>query len=244
METKNIIRQNFINEDVGQKKSDVLSERYNNLYPRISVVSIPLYGTSVEYDQKISKLEKPLDSDVFFNIDDYIQSSDIIVNLVDNEVFKRKIDYVIYKKTCLIYFNAGINLFNGQCYVSYPVFTNLYTLDHPSFIDDVEEVKVHSCADADAEGTSDNPEQMFNGNDMAASILANLYQTSIADCITHRKIKFTCGINVSIEKELPTHASVLFAGDLSRSEFPDDICESHQKLFELSKAAHISNLVK
>jgi len=101
LETKNIIRQNFINEDVGQKKSDVLAERYNNLYPRISVVSIPLYGTSVEYDQKVSKLEQPLDQDVFFNIDDYIQSSDIIVNLVDNEVFKRKIDYVIYKKTCL-----------------------------------------------------------------------------------------------------------------------------------------------
>lgn len=132
-------------------------------------------------------------------------------------MFKRKLDYVIFKRSCLLYFNAGINLFNGQCYVTYPRFTNLYTIDHPSFISDNEEVSVHSCADADANGTDDNPEQMFNGNDLAASILANLYQTAITEAVSHRKIKFVCGNNISITKELPTYSSILFAASLQPS---------------------------
>lgn len=111
-----------------------------------------------------------------------------------------------------MYFNSGINLFNGQCYVSYPGYTNLYTVDHPDLAEeDLSEVSTHSCADADAEGTADNPEQMFNGNDMAASILANLYQSSITGMNTHRKIKFCCGVNVSVEKTLPTLSNLLLA---------------------------------
>lgn len=215
IEPKNIVRQNFINEDVGENKAIKLAERYNGLYPNINVVAIPLYATSMEYDTKISKLEEPLDPEVFFNIDDFLQSSDIIVNLVDNEVFKRKLDFVIYRRSALLYFNAGINLYNGQCYVAYPQYSNLYTIDHPSFIDDVEEVKIHSCADADAEGTEDNPEQMFNGNDLAASLLANMYQTAITEAITHRKHKFICGNNISITKELPTYSSVVWAPTLN-----------------------------
>lgn len=217
IETKNIIRQNFIPEDTGSNKALKLAERYNELYPFITVSAICQYATSVSYDAKVSKLEEPLDPSYFFNIDDFIARSDIIVNLVDNEVFKRKLDYVIFKRSCLLYFNAGINLFNGQCYVTYPRFTNLYTIDHPSFISDNEEVSVHSCADADANGTDDNPEQMFNGNDLAASILANLYQTAITEAVSHRKIKFVCGNNISITKELPTYSSILFAASLQPS---------------------------
>lgn len=214
IEQKNIIRQNFIQEDIGENKSLKLAERYNGLYPHITVSAIPQYATSVVYDKTVSKLEEPLSEEHFFNIDEFITRNDIIVNLVDNEVFKRKLDAVIFKRSALLYFNAGINLFNGQCYVSYPRFTNLYTIDHPSFIEDVEEVAVHSCADADATGSDDNPEQMFNGNDLAASILANLYQTALSEAVSHRKIKFVCGNNISISRELPTYASILFAASL------------------------------
>ena len=211
IEPKNVIRQNFINEDIGANKALKLVERYSGLYPHISLSAIPLYATSEQYDKLVTKVEEPLDPEYFFNIDPFMQRTDIVVNLVDNEVFKRKLDSVLYTRSALLYFNAGINLFNGQCYVAYPRFTNLYTIDHPSFIDDVEEVAVHSCADADANGTSDNPEQMFNGNDMAASILANLYQTALSEAVSHRKIKFVCGNNIAISRELPTYAPLLYA---------------------------------
>lgn len=221
IETKNIIRQNFIHEDVGENKALKLSERYNGLYPHITVSALPQYATSGKYDKNITKLEAPLDPEHFFDIDGFLKVSDIVVNLVDNEVFKRKLDAAIYDVPVLMYFNAGINLFNGQCYVAYPRFTNLYTIDHPSFIEDKEEVSVHSCADADAQGTSDNPEQMFNGNDLAASILANLYQTALSEAVSHRKIKFVCGNNIAISRELPTYSSILFAASLNPSrEYP------------------------
>ena len=228
MEQKNIIRQNFINEDIGSNKALKLAERYTDLYPHISVTAIPMYATSVEYDSKVTGLETPLDPEYFFDIDSFLQRSDIIVNLVDNEVFKRKLDNAIYSRPCLLYFNAGINLFNGQCYVTYPRFTNLYTIDHPSFIDDVEEVAVHSCADADANGTADNPEQMFNGNDMAASLLANLYQTALTEAVSHRKIKFVCGNNVSVTRELPTYSSILYAVALDpHTEYPYEEAQAY-----------------
>ncbi len=210
VEDKNIIRQNFINDDIGQHKASVLAERYTGLYPHISVNAIPLYATSASYDAKIIKID-PLDPEFFYDIDSTINHTDIIVNLVDNESFKRKLDDVIFRRSPLLYFNAGINLYNGQCYVSYPRLSNVYTIDHPSFIDDVEEVQVHSCADADAEGSASNPEQMFNGNDLAASILANLYQTALTEVLTHRKIKFVCGNNISIERALPTTAPIFYA---------------------------------
>ena len=35
METKNILRQNFIHEDVGRNKAEVLTERYAGLYSNV-----------------------------------------------------------------------------------------------------------------------------------------------------------------------------------------------------------------
>jgi tRNA A37 threonylcarbamoyladenosine dehydratase len=37
LETKNLIRQNFIRDDVGRNKAEVLAERYTELYDNISV---------------------------------------------------------------------------------------------------------------------------------------------------------------------------------------------------------------
>ena len=208
-----------------------------------------MYATSTSYDTEISKLDTPLDPEHFFNIDSFLNRTDIVVNLVDNEIFKRKLDHVIFKRVCMLYFNAGINLFNGQCYVTYPRHTNLYTIDHPSFIDAVEEVSVHSCADADVQGTDDNPEQMFNGNDLAASLLANLYQTAITETITHRKIKFVCGNNISISKELPTFSSILYARSLAPNrDYPVDEANAfiarHGKDEKSQEAIHFYDTLK
>lgn len=216
--SKNVLRQNFIASDIGANKAERLAERYGNLYPNITVSAIPLYGTSLSYDEKVLELAEPASPEHYLDIDKFFQRDDIIINLVDNESFKRKLDYVIYQQRILMYFNAGINLHNGQVYVSYPNISNLYCLDHQDLITEQEELSLHSCADADAEGSDDNPEQMFNGNDMAASLLANLYQSAISQVISHRKIKFTCGGNVSIDKALPTYASLFFAYNLNISQ--------------------------
>lgn len=221
----NIIRQNFIPEDIGQNKALTLAERYSDIYPNITVTAIPLFGTSNRYDLEVTKLPAILSPENFVDLDGFIQNTDIIVNLVDNELFKRKLDSILFQVKPILYFNSGINLYNGQCYVSYPGLTNNYTIDHQDFIEDNAEVVVESCADFDANGSTDNPEQMFNGNDLAASLLANLYQTVITDVSLHRKICFTTGSSISITRKLDSFASFNFFVSLKLVSYPSEIAE-------------------
>ena len=51
METKNILRQNFIHEDVGRNKAEVLTERYSGLYSNVTLSHIPKYATWEKYDR-------------------------------------------------------------------------------------------------------------------------------------------------------------------------------------------------
>lgn len=197
METKNLIRQNFISPDVNRNKAEVLSERYDELYPNISVTYVPKYATYANFDTKYLPNNKyPEEHFVCLN-QLSINKKDILINLVDNEGFKKKLDFFIarYKNPL---FAAGVNLFNGQVYYSNNKHTNGYVYDHPDLLDIFDEVSIHACADHDANGTDDNPEQLFNGNDVAASLLANLYQTVLTSIPLYKRINFVSGDNMNV----------------------------------------------
>ena len=92
METKNLIRQNFISEDVGGNKAQVLSERYSELYPNIQVTFVPKYATYTSFDSQYLP-NNTYDEEHFVDIDQLnIKDTDILINLVDNEGFKKKLD--------------------------------------------------------------------------------------------------------------------------------------------------------
>lgn len=211
-ESKNILRQNFISEDVGFNKAEVLSNRYNDLYPNISVSFIPKFATSKLFDNTYLPNNK-YDPDLFLDISELNLSEFNIINLVDNEGFKKKLDFILRKEVSIYsnshYFSAGVNLFNGQVYHS-PLnrFSNGYVNDHEDLFEIFDEVSVHTCADTDANGTEDNPDQLFNGNDLAASLLANLYQTYLNDILMYNKIHFTSGSNINVKKGEPCYASL------------------------------------
>lgn len=206
MEPKNLIRQNFISQDIGSNKAQILSDRYSELYPKIKVSFVDKYATYSLFDKKYLKgKEYPEEHFVDIknlNIDLY---KDVIINLVDNEGFKKKLDFFVIQgkkqKNSPLYFSAGVNLYNGQVYHTYNFKSNSYVLDHMDIFDTFDEVSVHACADTDANGTADNPEQLFNGNDIAASLLANLYQTVITDIPLYKKINFISGNNMSVSKD-------------------------------------------
>lgn len=206
IETKNLLRQNFISEDVGLNKAQVLSERYSELYENIKVSYVDKYATYGFYDSQFLPDNK-YNEEHFIDIDTLgITGKDILINLVDNEGFKKKLDIFSSRKKTLT-FNAGVNLFNGQVYYSwYDSKSNGYVVDHPDLEQIFDEVSVHACADADANGTDDNPEQMFNGNDMAASMLANLFQTVMNDIPFYKKITFNTGVGVSASTDLKSYA--------------------------------------
>lgn len=196
LETKNIIRQNFISDDVGGNKAQILSERYTGLYKDISVSFIPKYATYKVFDDLYLK-DKTYDPEYFVDIGELgIKGNDILVNLVDNEGFKKKLD-VYCKRYSNFLFAAGVNLYNGQVYFTNHYNTNGYVHDHADLLNIFDEVSVTTCADADVNGTDDNPEQMFSGNDTAATLLATLFQTVLTDIPLYKRINFTTGLNPS-----------------------------------------------
>lgn len=86
----------------------------------------------------------------------------------------------------------------GQVYYTTNKDTNGYVHDHPDLLEIFDEVSVHACADHDANGTDDNPEQLFNGNDVAASLLANIYQTALTSIPLYKRINFISGDNMNV----------------------------------------------
>lgn len=207
VESKNIIRQNFISEDVGFNKAQVLADRYSELYDKIKVTFVDKYATYGKFDSRFLA-HKTYDPNFFVDIADLnIRRKDIVINLVDNEGFKKKLDFYLANRRCL-FFAAGVNLFNGQSYFTNNVKTNSYVWDHPDLLDIFDEVSVHACADADANGTDDNPEQLFNGNDIAASLLANTYQTALTDIPLNKRTNFVTGANINVSTTLKTYSSL------------------------------------
>lgn len=199
-----MIRQNFISVDVGRNKAEVLSERYNDLYDNISVSFVPKYATYTKFDKEhLPDNEYP--SSHFVCLDALkIKSNDIIINLVDNEGFKKKLD-VFNKTTPTLTFAAGVNLFNGQAYYTTNQNTTGYAIDHADLLNIFDEVSIHSCADHDANGTDENPEQLFGGNDLCASVLSNLFQTVLTDIPLYKFIHFTTGYNLSAKVGKPDY---------------------------------------
>ena len=209
METKNLIRQNFISDDVGANKAQVLSERYSEIYPNLTVSFIPKYATYTKFDQQYLP-ENRYEEYFFVDIDALgITENDVLINLVDNEGFKKKLD-VFTKEHKNFLFAAGVNLFNGQAYFSTNHQTNGYVHDHADLLNIFDEVSVHACADADANGTDDNPEQLFNGNDVAASVLANLYQVVLTDIPLYKRINFVTGNNMNISCGESNYSTLLY----------------------------------
>lgn len=230
VEAKNIIRQNFISEDIGYNKAQVLSERYSELYDNIKVSYVNKYATCSYYDNLFLP-DNEYPEEHFVDINELgIRNKDIMINLVDNEGFKKKLDVFSSRKKILT-FNAGVNLYNGQVYYSlYDGISNGYVADHPDLEEIFDEVSVHACADADADGTDDNPEQMFNGNDIAATMLANLFQCVMNDIPLYKKITFNTGTGISASSDLKSYSYFL-------SLLRKVLC-SDSYISELSKASN------
>ena len=153
METKNLIRQNFISEDIGKNKAEVLAERYSDIYENISVSYVPKFATYCLFDQRFLP-ENEYPEELFVNISSLLTKDSIVINLVDNEGFKKKLDFFLKRKSenTYDYFSAGVNLYNGQVYYSKIKgdTQNGYVCDHEDLLESFTEVSTHACADADA----------------------------------------------------------------------------------------------
>lgn len=203
IEAKNLVRQNFISDDIDKFKAQVLAERYSALitdpdYITISYINKYVFEENVpdryeEFSDQFIKL-----STLFPPLGNYFYKTMLIFNLVDNEGVKKDLDLFISEtniaKNGILYFSTGLNLHNGQIYVNFysskkaSKLYNSYTKDHVTLLHDFETLSL-GCAEATEEDIVE--EQLINGNDLLASALANSVFNSFYAFPTYKFIELT-----------------------------------------------------
>lgn len=172
----NIIRQNFIINDIGKNKASVLSGRYNSICPKNARISyIDKYLAS---NKLIQEMKLPSDKFAPFP-SDHEKSFNLYVNCADNELTRADIS-----ANCP--FNAliepGTDKFNGQVLW----LNNSFYSPHYSELIDIDTfdyVKIEDCSTADVSLEAVDSGQMFNSNDMAATIIGNMINCMIREKI-------------------------------------------------------------
>lgn len=182
VEEKNCLRQNFIPEDIGQKKAIVLAERYNLVYPGIQVIAIPKYYSSKRFVNEFVKdpevYQNLSDTDNFF-LDIDSLCVDIVINCLDNELSKHMIDYHLTRLGSKWYFSAGCYEHGGTITAlntSFDLFSLLY--QDETFKEEGGDIITYSCAEQAEDATV---EQTFDSNALAATTLNIVINNYMSD---------------------------------------------------------------
>ena len=180
VEPKNLIRQNFIEQDIGKNKATVMADRYSpHLNEGISTVYLDKYLT------KIKENLEGKDEDNFVNIDSFLSGfvdgdvTTIIFNLVDNDNARKSLHCsakFLSDRGNIIIADVGNEDTFGQLYASF--YDRFYNFFADNFFDwnteawgNDEEVKIYSCAEADVDESKQD--QFLVANDSAATLAHN-----------------------------------------------------------------------
>ena len=211
VEPKNLIRQNFIESDIGSNKAVAMAMRYGpHLKSDIEVVYFDKYITNKK------NLYAGVDSDKFMNINILVglmtQSNNggdtIIFNLVDNQNARRVLHgsigkYIVSNRLNrsdrFIIVDVGNEDTYGQLYATmYETIGRKYILTKDTFfdfspetIDKEEEVSIYSCAEADVD--IEKEDQFLIANDTAANVAHNWLASYFSSpYMIPQLIRFTC----------------------------------------------------
>lgn len=180
VESKNLIRQNFIEQDIGKNKAAVMADRYSpHLNEGISTVYLDKYLT------KIKENLEGKDKDNFVNTDSFLSdfigenTATIIFNLVDNDNARKSLHCsasYLSNRSNIIIADVGNEDTFGQLYASF--YDKFYNFLEDGFFDwnteawgNDEEVKIYSCAEADVDEAKQD--QFLVANDSAATLAHN-----------------------------------------------------------------------
>ena len=211
VEPKNLIRQNFIESDIGSNKAEAMAMRYGpHLKSDIEVVYFDKYITNKK------NLYAGVDSNKFMNINILVElmakssngGDTIIFNLVDNQNARRVLHGSIGKfivsnrlsrSDIFIVVDVGNEDTYGQLYATlYETIGMNYILTKDTFfdfspetIDKEEEVSIYSCAEADVD--VEKEDQFLIANDTAANVAHNWLASYFSSpYMIPQLIRFTC----------------------------------------------------
>lgn len=199
--SKNLLRQNFIPQDLEANKAEVLAERYNEIYPGIHVIPVPKYfyhGLTVRAYDRNNNEQMP---DNYVSLESLRLTPDIVINALDNEVSKTMLDmYVALSSpnSNLIYMTIGCHAHGGSV-TTFRNKSGFYALEYPeqALVDDGE-IETFSCADM----ANENPEQTFNSNSVGATIANTILAEEIAGTSSlPRRVSYVSTSNVYSQVE-------------------------------------------
>lgn len=195
----NVVRQNFINQDVQKNKALVLSSRYSAICPsNAKIYYIPSFFASDYLAEKLS-----LSRDKFSSFN---ENPEILINCVDNNVSRADIYREFSEHSTII--DCGNNAYNGQVLV---VPENTFHYADVLTIDDTDFVKIEDCSNMDVSEESIAQAQTFSANDFSATIAASIISNMVINPKIHRSkfemptnllYKYVCGSNTEIVPSL------------------------------------------
>jgi hypothetical protein len=231
VEEKNLIRQNFIAADVGKNKAEVIAARYGqHVVPGVSVGFFDKYVVDNNYSMPKEDADKfVLLSDVEKALLHHVSKSSgiLVINLIDNAKTRK----MIHSWAAIRSHKAGVyvsiidvanNSYNGQLnFTDYSVKTlsgylSRFYVQHPDHLDDDDDISLYNCADADANAV----DQLFNANDMAATVTSNFINHWCANGeFKYGQIKFVTGSAPSIENSCPMYTNFFMPTGVSAGLF-------------------------
>lgn len=216
VELKNVARQNFIVDDVGRNKAEVMCDRYApHLVPNIDMFFVDKFVGNKTIISKYSDDHKSkfVDINAMFATPGKNETF-LVLNFIDNAITRKTIHAKALTanlnrigKNNILIFDVANNAYNGQVNFSYygnSDVSEYYTapsgffLNYPEHLADLEGLKLENCADADVASV----DQLFNANDFAASLIGNAVNALIQDkYIKNGLISFTTGNNIEVKTE-------------------------------------------
>ena len=209
VEEKNLIRQNFIEADIGKKKAEVMASRYGQ--HAVDGMRVGFCDTYLVNDEYKIPAEH---ADLFGKMSnlDVFKKRCLIINLIDNGKTRKMIHGEAIKRARVTsnrgwtVIDVANNEYNGQlnltCYSSKnaSVYLSRFYNQLPIQLAENDDISAFSCADADAEET----DQLFNANDMAASVLGTYLNSWIVNKkLKYGRVDFCTGLAPSIVSSVP-----------------------------------------
>lgn len=206
VEKKNLVRQNFIEADLGENKARILAERYSAVFG-LEAEYIPTY---IEDEEQLKKLVTPC----VWEMGRYYSECKwhtktltelvILIGAVDNNKSRSLCHRVFYQMENLVYIDSGNGEYTGQvvCGVRrsgktyYPPIGVVY----PDVLEDTDKFPTElSCAEASVSA----PQSMAANITAATAVVDMIYNILAVGESTVRKITFstrTVNIRPEIQK--------------------------------------------
>mgnify|MGYP000094997523 CR=1 FL=1 len=187
VEEKNLVRQNFVEQDIGRNKAQVLSERYSAAFG-IECEYIPRF---IETEEELFRLTKPDFQQSRWNNIPETQRV-ILLGCVDNNKSRQLCHAVFYKQKDIIYIDSGNGEHTGQvvCGVrqndrtTYKPVCSLY----PDMLKEEDKFPSElSCA----ERTVSAPQSVTANLTAATAVVSFLYDLLICGELNTRYITFS-----------------------------------------------------